>query len=204
MPSSRRELWLAVLLCLAGAGLALFAVTRTWVQVPDDQDLTIHGSTVGVAGSRLVSGVTALSLVGLAAVLAIIATRGLARRVIGFVVVLSGAELVRRVVVALLQAEPDDLYSRAVFLGRCPETGPPGHLSCGLRGIPMHPPEPHFWPVLTLLGGVLLLAGGGLVVLRGPRWPALGSSYTREPRPREDGTDKGVWDALDSGDDPTA
>jgi len=47
--------------------------------------------------------------------------------------------------------------------------------------------------------------GGVLTVVRGRTWKGLGSSYeARGAKPVEPVTDKGVWDALDRGDDPTA
>ena len=63
----------------------------------------------------------------------------------------------------------------------------------------------HLWPALTLAGGVLLLLAGGLIAVRGRRWAGLSSSYDAPTAaPAAPVTDKGVWDALDRGDDPTA
>lgn len=64
----------------------------------------------------------------------------------------------------------------------------------------------HLWPMVSAVGGVVLLAGGGLAVLRGHRWGGLSEAY-RTPGVRAEQvpvTDKGVWDALDRGEDPTA
>jgi uncharacterized membrane protein (TIGR02234 family) len=62
------------------------------------------------------------------------------------------------------------------------------------------------WGWVTLVGGALLFFGGLLVAARGRRWAALSSSY-ENPSARAEAapvTDKGVWDALDEGHDPTA
>jgi uncharacterized membrane protein (TIGR02234 family) len=67
------------------------------------------------------------------------------------------------------------------------------------------------WPLLAALAGVLATAVGGLVVLRGRAWPALGSRYERAaatprtaPAPRTDEERAQLaWNALDRGEDPT-
>jgi hypothetical protein len=57
------------------------------------------------------------------------------------------------------------------------------------------------WPLLCTVGGVLVAAAGVFTVVRGSRWPGMGSRYERRGTPREDVP---LWDALDRGDDPTA
>ena len=62
------------------------------------------------------------------------------------------------------------------------------------------------WPLLSLLGGAVLAGGGVLALLRGHHWGGLSGAY-RTPAARADEapvTDKGVWDAFDRGEDPTA
>ncbi|HEV2088276.1 MAG TPA: Trp biosynthesis-associated membrane protein, partial [Cryptosporangiaceae bacterium] len=62
------------------------------------------------------------------------------------------------------------------------------------------------WPVLGLLGGLLVAGAGGLGLARGRRWARMGGRYdspaARPSVPSRDAA--GVWDALDRGDDPTA
>jgi uncharacterized membrane protein (TIGR02234 family) len=176
--TARRELWLAVLLCLAGSALALFAVTRTWVTFTDPQQLTIHDVARPERGVHYAPEIRALGVVGLAGVVAVAATRSWGRILVGVLLSLAGGVIVLRV---------GDLLAGRVA------TGPSAHTHL-------------VWPWLALLGGLVMAAGGSVVAARGRRWAALSSSYetpaARESAPEP--TDKGTWDALDRGDDPTA
>jgi Tryptophan-associated transmembrane protein (Trp_oprn_chp) len=77
-----RPLTLAVLLCVAGAGLAYVAAGRVWERHPVDE-----------TGTDLVPGLSALALVALAGAGAVLATRGWARRAVGVLVLLVGLGL---------------------------------------------------------------------------------------------------------------
>jgi len=70
------------------------------------------------------------------------------------------------------------------------------------------------WPVLAIVGAVLIGYGGGLAAVRGRSWPAMGSRYERPRAPRSPAEDQpqfigpsasdvAMWDALDRGEDPT-
>ncbi|MET7708284.1 Trp biosynthesis-associated membrane protein [Micromonospora sp. NPDC005413] len=79
----RRELTYAVLLCLAGAGLALWAATRSW-----SVELTVRPAPLPPvrdtrSGAALLPWLPALALVTLAGGGAVLATRGRPRRVLG-------------------------------------------------------------------------------------------------------------------------
>jgi uncharacterized membrane protein (TIGR02234 family) len=167
-----------VALCLAGSALTLFAVTRTWVTLTDPRQLTIHEVVRLQSGVHYAPEVRALAFVGLAAVAALAATRTWGRSLVGALLTVAGAVVVLRV---------GDLLAGGVAIGRSAHTHPG-------------------WPWLTLLGGLVMAVGGALVATRGRRWAALSSSY-QVPSAREtdaEPTDKGTWDALDRGDDPTA
>jgi hypothetical protein len=56
------------------------------------------------------------------------------------------------------------------------------------------------WPVLAVIGAVLVVAAGVLALWRGRSWPAMGARY--EARARDDSA-AGMWDAIDHGHDPT-
>ena len=65
------------------------------------------------------------------------------------------------------------------------------------------------WPLLALLGGLLLLAAGLLTAVRGRRWSGLGRRYeppaaraTTRPTTRLTG-ERELWESLDRGEDPT-
>ena len=182
--TARRELQAAVGLCLLGAALVLLAVSRPWVVLEDTAGLTISSVRTTVDGSSVAGGAQALGYVGLAGVVALAATRRWGRLVVGLLVTAAGVGVVIDVVTALA----DGLGARAGGAGRVVASTAPG------------------WAWVALVGGLLLVASGALVAVRGRRWAALSSSY-EPPAAREDAppvTDKGVWDALDRGEDPTA
>jgi uncharacterized membrane protein (TIGR02234 family) len=177
-------------LCLLGSGLVLLSVTRPWAVLSAPHQLTIKQVTGAAHGTRIAGDARALGLLGLAGVLAIAATRRTGRVLVGLVVAASGVAIVVHVAVLLgdgigprlLRASTDHVSGQRVESTRLA------------------------WPVLTLLGGLVLTAGGLLVAARGRHWAALSSAYDSPVgRATEvEVTDKGVWDALDRGDDPTA
>lgn len=182
--TGRRELQLAVGLCLLGSALVLLAVSRSWVTVEDGAGLTISSVRGSVDGGEVAGGAQALGYVGLAGVVALAATRRLGRVLVGVLVAAAGVG----VVVDVAQALSDGLGSRGVGAGQVVAGTSPG------------------WAWTAVVGGLLLVLSGLLVAVRGRRWAALSSAY-EAPAGRPDAppvTDKGVWDALDRGDDPTA
>ena len=86
---SRRSYLLTLLACLAGAGLAVYAITRTWsVELtprPGMSDLRDART-----GTDLEPWVTGLALVALAGTGALLATSGWVRRVLGVLLALAG------------------------------------------------------------------------------------------------------------------
>ena len=88
--TARRGLATAVLACLVGAGLALFAVSRTWTTTTERQPPPLPAKLVDHTGASLIGWLPALALVGLAGAGALLATRGRVRRIIGLLLVLVG------------------------------------------------------------------------------------------------------------------
>ncbi|MGZ6793314.1 MAG: Trp biosynthesis-associated membrane protein, partial [Mycobacteriales bacterium] len=153
--------------------------------------LTIDAVRSAVAGSRLVPGAQALGYVGLAGVLALAATRRLGRVLVGVLVLAAGVG----VVVVVARALADGLQQRGLReLSGC--------RAAGCTDVVTSPG----WAWLAVAGGLLLVASGALVAVRGRGWAALSSSYQPPAARAEQApvTDKGVWDALDRGEDPTA
>jgi uncharacterized membrane protein (TIGR02234 family) len=183
-----KGLRLAVLLALAGSGAVLVAAGQSWVRFRLPDTLAVGLPSLHERGRTLVPGAAALGWLGLASAVALVAVRGRVRVVVGAVVLASG------IAVAVLDARwlaggSDEL--------RATEPSWSARAAQGERLLA--------WPVVSLVGGVLLGAAGGLAALRGRAWQGLGSSYEAPvARPVETVTDKGVWDALDRGDDPTA
>jgi uncharacterized membrane protein (TIGR02234 family) len=182
--TGRRQLLVSVMLCLAGSALVLLAVSRAWVSYSLPAAAPLPSRSFHVLGTHLAVGARALALVGLAGVAAVPATRGWGRTVVGVLLTAAGAGTVA--VVARALADPDAAIRRA---------GPfvdvivaPGQELGG-------------WPYVALLGGILIVAGGLVVVVRGRSWAAMSTRYDAPvERPRSEAS---LWEALDRGEDPT-
>jgi uncharacterized membrane protein (TIGR02234 family) len=193
---SRRQLGTSVLACVAGAGLALYAVTRVWsIEVTVRPGLSdLRASTTGAAHEPWLVG---LALVALAGAGALLATRGLPRRLLGALLALVGAGVAAGAVIGRSGLDPGAAGAGATV-----------------------------WPIACVVGGALVVLGGLVAARHGHRWPAMGSRYERRPAPPADPTGKArpaataglhndgepagdrvdtraVWDALDRGVDPT-
>jgi uncharacterized membrane protein (TIGR02234 family) len=181
----------AVLLCLVGAFLVLVGAGRVWASVRVQSGPISGVRVVSVPGAEVVAGVRALGLVGLAGVPALVATRRVGRLVVGALLVLTGAG----VVVAALGA---DVGAAAAREAASISTGPPA--MAAIRQT--------VWSSVTAAGGVLLVLAGLLTVLRGTSWPGLGQRYEAPAAapaaaPSPGLAERGLWEALDRGEDPT-
>jgi uncharacterized membrane protein (TIGR02234 family) len=181
-------MFLTLALVLAGAALVLLAASRTWVtatlSIPDYPSVS-----AAVGGGEAAPLARAAGFVGLAGVLALVATRGLGRRVAGALVGLAGLATVAAVVLfwSRTGAVADDALRRAAA-----GVGGGTHATV-VAGSG--------WPVLALVGGALVTVGGLLAAGRGHRWPSMGSRYDAPAARRT--TDSDPWAALDRGEDPT-
>ncbi len=184
----RRGLTTAVLLCLLGASVVLVAAGRAWAVVEVAAGPISEAGTVAHTGTDLVPGLSALGLLGLAGVVALAATRRTGRTLVGLVLLATGAGVVVAVVGALGTMAAEEL---------------PGQTGADSVDVTA-------WPFLAASGGLLLLSAGLMTVVAGRSWPVLGQRYDAPtapgaPRaPAEQLTEKGLWEALDRGEDPTA
>ena len=195
-PAARRELTGAVLASAVAGGLALFAGGQTWATFSAVRPAPLPPISGVLAGSAHAPLVPAAGLVLLAAAVALLGVRATGRTVVGALMTISGLAL-------------------AWTAGRA--------LAGGLREAAAEVPlvaEPPVtdvstaWPAAAVVAGVLGALAGALVVLRGRRWPAMGSRYERgttggggtpvPARPRSDEERAHLaWTALDRGEDPT-
>jgi len=170
--------------------------------------------------------VPALGLVGLAALVGLLGTRGRGRSALGAVLALCGVAVV--LLAGPHLAAPSPAATADLVAGRGPLPG---------RDLarPVQPRAESGWPALAAAGGVLLAATGALTVVRGRRWPAMSGRYDAptarlpagrlpdshspgrsdpaepvspgqprvEPEPPRLVPTQRLWDALDRGDDPT-
>lgn len=89
-----RELGAAVLACLAGAGLGLYAATRVWTVDLGARPAPLPPLADERSGAALAPWLPALALVGLAGAGALVATRGAGRRAVAVLLLLVGVGLV--------------------------------------------------------------------------------------------------------------
>ena len=176
---------------LLGSALAWWSASATWVLVErsllgdsTSSELT-NVQAVGllaVSGGSVVSIAAAAPIIGFAGLAGVIGSRGWLRRSIGVVVALAGMVL---------------CASSVRFLSTMAVGSPvPGGVGgSGDRNVVS---VSTVWPVIAIVAGLLLLAGGLLTTAVGHRWPTLGAGYERQSaQPRD------AWEALDAGLDPT-
>src|SRR4051794_24156299 len=162
-----RAFTLALLFDVAGAAGALLISLRHWQTISLERPVPLRDVVFGVTGRTIDSAPTALALVALAGVVAVLATRGTVRRVIGGVLVVAGAGLVWR---ALASAA-------AVSTGRARALVSDKRSSVDLTGRTPHASADALWPVLTVLCGLLVVTAGVLIAWRGHRWQVMSARY---------------------------
>ena len=176
---------------LLGA-VALYAATRTWVSMTVATP-GLPSDRVTVAGSEAAPVLVAIALVVAAGGLAVVASGGWVRQLIGLVVA----------AVSLLAA---------ITAFRVDAAGHP--LAIALRASPAYvgtaPESVHHapWQIATIalfaLGSVL-----GIIVFAGSRsWPRMGRRYgspadARGPGPAAEPEATDLWKAFDEGEDPS-
>jgi uncharacterized membrane protein (TIGR02234 family) len=148
-----RRLTHATVAGLAGAGLALYGATRVWaVEVTPRPGLSdLRTSTTGADAQPWL---VALALIALAGPGALLATRGLVRRLLGGLLALVGTGV-----------------AAAAIAGRA--SIDPGAAGAGAT----------VWPAACVLGGALVVLTGVSAARHGHEWPAMGSRYERRPVP---------------------
>ncbi|KUP98522.1 Trp biosynthesis-associated membrane protein [Thermobifida cellulosilytica] len=189
-PASRRREYLAALALTALGAVALLAASaQVWVSARVDLAGDLAPVAVELSAADLVPAVSALGWAALAALAALVATGGAARRLVGLLVALLGVGVLGAVATGLRSSALADAALRAVTA-----EGTLGALTVAWT-----------WPVVATVGAVLLCAAGVLTLVRGTAWPAMSSRYDRHSAPRatRTGTPAELWRSLDSGADPT-
>ena len=176
-----------LLLAVVGGALALGASSQAWQTVTAARARPLADQAVAVSGRTLDGAGTALAVVALAGAVALLATRGRARRIVGGLLVLTGVALGWRSVLGL----------SAVAAGRARELVSAADSGVGVErvAVGVHP----VWPLLSLASGLLIAGAGVLAVVTAAGWSTMSARY-ESPAPQ---TDASLWNALDRGDDPT-
>jgi len=171
-----RQLWAAVA-ALALGSAALWGASRiAWSAELREEG--VRGAVLHIAtGGERAALLTPFALLAVAGIAGVVAARGVLRRVLGGVLVLAGLV-------------PSWEAVRTVRFTGLPEGAPVAQMLAG-HG-------------LALVGGLLIAAAGALALVAGARMPALGARYSAPAagKPAPD-PDRGLWDALSEGDDPT-
>jgi uncharacterized membrane protein (TIGR02234 family) len=185
---NRREFLITLLICLAGAGLAVFAAGRTWAEVSGGESI-VATAPLTLSGSDL-SGVSALGWVGVAGLAALLATSGWARRALGVLLVLLGAGISTLSATAIGRSHLIEVAVEKRAL---------------LKSSTDLVPVANSWWLVSLAGGVLLALAGVITFVRGGRWPGMSARYdSANAAPKKVRDDPaGLWKSLDRGEDPT-
>lgn len=187
----------AVLIIVAGGVLSLIASTQPWFEV-----LLVSGENdvLSVAGAAALPVLAPLSLAALALGLALTVVGPLLRYLFGALAIALGVV----VAVGALQLGWGDAVP-AVASTVTEATGLAGTES--VRRL-IADISATAWPVLTGVGGALIVAGGVLTLLGARRWGSAGRRYQSAGTGRADGASRphdaiDSWDDLSHGDDPT-
>ena len=221
----KREYGYALLAGAVGAGLVILAVRQRWAQAVFTPPKPLTPQVVDVSGSDLVPLAAALALAALAGLAAVIATRGVPRRVAGALLALFGAGAGAAVmasvtaatvvsVAASKVASPESAaVSGAAGSTTSGSTGGGGFVVSGATGHAIMTGTP--WHVAVLIGALLIFIAGLATALRGPDWPVMSARYDAPgargaggaeaaapagSRPRDAAT---MWESLNEGADPT-
>lgn len=198
MMRTRAEFAVALLLDLIGGALTLIFATRTWQTIRVSREAPLHVLSLDLTGRKIDSLPTALALVALAGVVAVLATRGVWRRIVGTLLALAGIGIVVSAIAhrnGVSATRAQDLLQAAL-----PSVGPAND-AIGMGRVSAA------WWVLTVVCGVLIAVAGALIARRGQSWAGMSAKYDRPTSvdPERDAAkrDASFWSALDRGDDPT-
>jgi len=199
LPGRRRAARSALLVVLGAAATVSASALTWWTQA--HRDALAGDISTGATGSQLDPLLVPVAVLALAGFGAAVATGGLLRRVIGVVLVAGGAVAAVSAVKGWLTAPASlqsDLNRPAEYSGSA-VLHLPGPLLAVVGGV------------FVAAGGVLLLAGAGARRALGARYDAPTGRLPAGVAPAGAATDPttdadaavGWWRALDSGQDPT-
>jgi uncharacterized membrane protein (TIGR02234 family) len=170
-----------------GAVLIIVAVRQQWAQAVFTPQKPLTPQVVDVSGADLVPLAGALALAALAGLAAVIATRGVLRRVAGVLLALFGAGAGAAIMTSVTAATVVSVAASkvaspesAALSGAAGSTtsGSPGSgvlVLAGSTGRAIMTGTP--WHVAVLAGALLVFLAGLATALRGPDWPVMSARY---------------------------
>ncbi|MGN6689176.1 MAG: Trp biosynthesis-associated membrane protein [Actinomycetales bacterium] len=223
VPNAARSRLVCLVLAAVGGGVALLASAQPWASGRAAPGPGLPALAVSVAGRQAAPAVGALALVALAGIVALFATRGIARLVVAALLLVAGLGLTVAALVAT--RDPAQLLREAPAAAGLPSAGP-REVAGGALSL---------WPWAAAASG-LLIAAAGLLALGSRGWPGMSARYERaggaaaderaapvespddrgaaasggpvrteeeERAVRDDLASRARWDSLDAGVDPT-
>lgn len=186
--TGRRELAVAAVFGVAGAGLVVGLTGRVWATAAERAN-GLEPLSQQLTGRSLSAALTALGWAGLAGIAAVPATRSWARVAVGVLLTIFGTVIAISAPFAVRHAHVLAVAGERTNLARLG------------GGVTVHT---NLWWAVCLTGGVLLAAAGLFTVVRGRRWPGMSARYDRPGATAPAGDDPAsLWKSLDRGDDPT-
>ncbi len=222
--SPRREMVLVLLLGLVGAGLVFLAVRQDWAHVRTAAPRPLPGSDSPVTGQDLVPAAAALAVAALASLAAVVATDGIARRLVGLALAGFGAGIAAAVSLRVTAADAIAAVSGSAASPAAAGPGTAGSVTAGGAQGGGAPPIAGFsahvvmtalpWHLLALAGAAAMAAAGLLVTWRASGWPVMSRRFDApervRPRPASPAAPvpaardaAAIWESLSRGEDPT-
>lgn len=223
--SPRREMVLVLLLGVAGAGLVFLAVRQDWAHVRTAAPRPLPGSDSPVTGQDLVPAAAALAVAALASLAAVLATHGIARRLVGLALAGFGAGIAAAVSLRVTAADAIAAVSGSAAPPVAAGSGTAGSVTAGGAPGGGAPPVAGFsahvvmtalpWHLLALAGAAAMAGAGLLVAWRAAGWPVMSGRFDApgriRPRPASQAAAPvpaardaaAIWESLSRGEDPT-
>jgi uncharacterized membrane protein (TIGR02234 family) len=211
----RREFTLVLALGAVGAGAVVLAARQVWAHAIFTPPRPLPAQDISVTGQQLVPLASALALAALACLAAVIATRSVARRVVGALLALLGAGAAAAAawvpasaVLATARAQgAQGVQGAGGAFGGSTTSGTPGGAGhaiviAGSAGRAVASGVP--WPELAVTGAVAIVIAGLITAWRGQRWPVMSARYERgAPAPGRAKGQAEMWESLSRDMDPT-
>lgn len=230
----RRELAVLLLAGAAGAGAVLLGSRQELARVIVHAPRPLPDSVTAVTAQGVRPAIGALAIAALASLAAVLATRGVGRRITGALTIVLGTGIAA---LAFGQVSRASVLAAAARGAATPATGAEAGTAAGsvtagtgggaagsIGGFPAHVVlEGGGWRALMVAGAILVIAAGLTAAIRARSLPAMSARYERTPRqptrpvngPADEQTARPaggrprqkaptMWESLSAGADPTA